>query len=50
MLPVGLRSLEPEAWARLSTFPPDMARVPAEISTLTRPTVWQVYDRAMRGG
>ena len=49
-LPAGLRSIEAEAWTRLSGFPPDMARIPSEISTLTRPTVWQVYDRAMRGG
>lgn len=49
-LPAGLRSLEPEAWARLRAFPPDMARLPTEISTLTRPHVWQAYERAMRGG
>ncbi|MCU0754128.1 MAG: polyamine aminopropyltransferase [Xanthomonadales bacterium] len=50
LLPAGLRSLEPDAWTRLSAFPPDMARLPTEISTLTQPRVWQAYERAMRGG
>ncbi|MEO5881692.1 MAG: polyamine aminopropyltransferase, partial [Caldimonas sp.] len=43
-LPGGLRFLDPQGLATLFEFPPDMARVPAEVNRLSNQVLVQTFE------
>jgi spermidine synthase len=44
-LPAGLQFLSPQTLPTLFNFPPDMARVPAEVNRLSNQVLVQTYEQ-----